>query len=154
IILVSTGALHWPHSCLIRRSCFDCGLFVVSPLTLDIRPVALVGRGWCETNRLAAHMSGWQSMPSDGQRSKRPQTEVIDSVMPPPNRKKLHRGRALELLTQERRWCPPAHGFTVDLIVDMVCTGLATTKSERTRAGRERSKSIRDRAVAMQVYAR
>jgi len=33
IILVSTGALHWPHSCLIRRSCLDCGLFVVSPLT-------------------------------------------------------------------------------------------------------------------------
>jgi hypothetical protein len=31
--LVSTGGLHWPHGCLIRRSCLDCGLFVVSPLT-------------------------------------------------------------------------------------------------------------------------
>ena len=35
VILVSTRGLHWPHSRLIRRSCFDCGVFVVSPLTVE-----------------------------------------------------------------------------------------------------------------------
>src|SRR5262249_57366896 len=44
IILVSTGRLHWPHGCLIRRSCLDCGLFVVSPVTLGIGLAASVGR--------------------------------------------------------------------------------------------------------------
>jgi hypothetical protein len=35
--LVSTRGLHWAHSRLIRRSCVDRGVFVVSPLALNIR---------------------------------------------------------------------------------------------------------------------
>src|SRR5262249_2050772 len=37
VILVSTRGLHWPLSRLICRSCLDCDLFVVSPLTGEYR---------------------------------------------------------------------------------------------------------------------
>jgi hypothetical protein len=48
--------------------------------------------------------------------------------------------RALELLAGSRDGCTEAimlvHGFTVDMLVEMVNAGLATATGERVRAGK------------------
>jgi hypothetical protein len=49
------------------------------------------------------------------------------------------RRRALELLAESRRGCGKAilraHGFSTDMLVELVKAGLATTKRERMVAG-------------------
>jgi hypothetical protein len=61
---------------------------------------------------------------------------------PKPNRKRIPpatRRRALELLAGSRDGCTEAvmlaHGFTVEMLVDLVRAGLATATSERVVAG-------------------
>jgi hypothetical protein len=60
-----------------------------------------------------------------------------------PNRKRslpATRRRALELLAGSRDGVPEAlmlaHGFTVEMLVEMINAGLATASSERVIAGR------------------
>jgi hypothetical protein len=60
--------------------------------------------------------------------------------MPKPNRiPKPTRRRALELLASCRDGCTEAimlaHGFTIDMMVELVRAGLATAESERVVAG-------------------
>jgi len=72
--------------------------------------------------------------------------------MPAPSRKRrtnTTRRRALELLDASREGCTEAvmlaHGFTVDMLVELVTARLATAQSERSVAGGRRVEVIRFR---------
>jgi hypothetical protein len=72
--------------------------------------------------------------------------------MPTPNRKRradTTRRRALELLDASREGCTEAvmlaHGFTVDMLVELVTARLATAQTERMVAGGRRSHNGGDR---------
>jgi hypothetical protein len=72
--------------------------------------------------------------------------------MPTPSRKRrvnTTRRRALELLDASREGCTEAvmlaHGFTVDMLIELVTARLATAQSERSVAGGRRVEVIRFR---------
>ena len=72
--------------------------------------------------------------------------------MPTPNRKRradTTRRRALELLDASREGCTEAvmlaHGFTVDMLVELVTARLAIAQTERKVAGRRPVEVIRFR---------
>jgi len=62
-------------------------------------------------------------------------------------RERSDRRRALRLLADAPEGVTPAlmlaHGFRVDLLVDLCVAGLATTKPEQMRAGRRRMEVVR-----------
>jgi hypothetical protein len=62
---------------------------------------------------------------------------------------KPERRRALELLAASHDGCSEAimlaHGFSVDFLVDLIRTGLATTRTERVVAGGRAMKIARVR---------
>ena len=72
--------------------------------------------------------------------------------MPTPSRKRranTTRRRALELLDASREGCTEAvmlaHGFTVDMLIELVTARLSTTQTERMVAGGRRVEVIRFR---------
>ena len=72
--------------------------------------------------------------------------------MPTPSRKRrtnTTRRRALELLDASREGCTEAvmlaHGFTVDMLIELVTARLSTAQTERMVAGGRRVEVIRFR---------
>jgi hypothetical protein len=70
----------------------------------------------------------------------------------PPSPRRSHRRhpdrrRALELLASCRDGCTEAillaHGFTIDMMVELVNAGLASASAERVVAGKERIEIVR-----------
>jgi hypothetical protein len=69
------------------------------------------------------------------------------------------RRRALELLAGNREGCTKAmmraHGFSIDMLLELVRAGLATTKRQRMAAGRQTDVvRLRITAVGQRALAR